>query len=206
VNVPAKPVTRKLTLDDIVDLRAYERERDEFRAHIVALKKRRRVSVGPFVSFVFENRDTVRFQVQEMARAERIGTDAGIQAELDAYNPLIPEPGTLSATMFIELTAKDDLTTWLPKLVGIERAAGIQLGDGPDAPIVRATPEAGHAQRLTRETTTASVHYVTFELGDEHAARASRPPVVLRIDHENYAHRAELGQEVLTELGTDLQT
>src|SRR3954453_12803271 len=106
--------TRKLTLDDITDLRAYERERAEFRADIIELKKRRRVGVGPFVTLVFENRDTVRFQVQEMARAERIADDDAIQAELDVYNPLIPQPGELVATMFIELTSKDELQEWLP--------------------------------------------------------------------------------------------
>ena len=69
------------------------------------------MAVGPLVTLVFENRDTIRFQVQEMARAEKIITDEGIQNELDIYNPLIPEPGTLSATLFIELTSKDELTT-----------------------------------------------------------------------------------------------
>src|SRR5207253_1991591 len=94
---PMTPSPRKLTLDDIADQRAYERERDEFRAHIIAIKKRRRVSVGPVVTMVFENRDTMRFQIQEMARAERILTDEGIQTELDIYNPVIPEPGQLSS-------------------------------------------------------------------------------------------------------------
>src|SRR5437763_2455461 len=130
----------KLTLDDIADLRAYERERDAFRARIIDLKKRRRVAVGPFVTLVFENRDTIRFQIQEMARAERILTDDGIQTELDVYNPLIPEAGSLSATMFIELTSKDELMEWLPKLVGIERAGELRIGDD----VVHARPDADH--------------------------------------------------------------
>jgi len=104
---------RELTLDDIADLRAYEREREEFRVRVKELKRRRRVSVGPIVTLVFENRDTVRFQVQEMARAERIHTDEGIQTELDMYNPLIPGRGRLSATLFVELTSKEALTEWL---------------------------------------------------------------------------------------------
>src|SRR5688500_12513547 len=97
----------KLTLDDIIDLRAYERERDAFRARIIDLRRRRRVPVGPIGTLLFENRDTIRFQVQEMARAERILSDEAIQHELDTYNALIPEPGQLSATLFIELTSKD---------------------------------------------------------------------------------------------------
>ena len=97
-------MSRRLTLDDIADLRAYERERAEFSQHVIALKKRRRIHVGPHVTLLFENRDTIRFQIQEMARVEKILSDEGIEAELRAYNPLIPEPGTLSATLFVELT------------------------------------------------------------------------------------------------------
>src|SRR5215207_7237728 len=133
----------KLTLDDIADLRAYERERVGFRAHVIALKKRRRVAVGPFVTLVFENRDTIRFQIQEMARAERILTDEAIQTELDIYNPLVPEPGRLAATMFIGLTSKPDMEGWLPKLVGIERAVRLRIGDD----VVAATPETAHASQ-----------------------------------------------------------
>ena len=81
----------KLYIDDIADLREYERQRAEFRTDVIALKKRRRISVGPVITVLFENRDTIRFQIQEMARAEKIFTDEGIQTELDIYNPLIPE-------------------------------------------------------------------------------------------------------------------
>ena len=118
----------KLTLGDIADQRAYEREREAFRAQIIELKKRRRIGIGPFVTIVFENRDTIRFQIQEMARAEKMVSDAAIQGELDVYNPLIPEAGSLAATLFIELTNKDDLVEWLPKLVGIERSVELRMG------------------------------------------------------------------------------
>src|SRR3954465_12628992 len=128
----------KLSIDDIADKRAHERERESFRAQIIDLKKHRRIGVGPFVSIVFENRDTIRFQIQEMARAERILTDDGIQAELDIYNPLIPDKGSLSATLFIELTSKDELIEWLPKLVGIERSVRLGIGGGG-----RPAPPAG---------------------------------------------------------------
>ena len=124
-----------LTIDDIVDQRAYERERAEFRRHVIALKRLRRVGVGPFVTLVFENRDTIRFQVQEMARVEKIITDQGIQTELDTYNPLIPEPGQVSATLFIELTDKAQLEEWLPKLVGIETEVELRLGPSGGQPV-----------------------------------------------------------------------
>ncbi|MDQ1431943.1 MAG: hypothetical protein QOF40_2545, partial [Actinomycetota bacterium] len=91
-----------MTVDDIVDHRAYERERDTFRAHIIALKKNRRIALGDLVTIVFENTDTMRFQVQEMARAERMLTDAAIAHEVETYNELIPGPDELSGTLFIE--------------------------------------------------------------------------------------------------------
>ena len=95
---------RKLTRDDIVDIAAYERERLEFRSHVIDVKKRRRVEVGEQVTLVFENLDTMRFQVQEIMRAERIVLDDRIQQELDIYNELLPEPGQLTATLFIEIS------------------------------------------------------------------------------------------------------
>ena len=90
---------RPLTLEDITDLRAYERERDGFRRAVIAEKKARPVLIGPVVTLTFESRTTVRFQVQEMARAERLTTDAQVQHELDVYNRLLPAPGELSATL-----------------------------------------------------------------------------------------------------------
>jgi hypothetical protein len=192
----------KLTLDDISDLRAYERERDEFRTHVIALKKKRRVAVGPIVTVVFENRDTIRFQIQEMARAEKIISDEGIQTELDIYNPMIPEPGTLAATLFIELTSTADLEHWLPRLVGIERAVQLRLDDL----VVRALVDPEHEKQLTREETTASVHYIHFALTPEQvdlfAAAAS---VRLEIDLDNYRESAELDNATRTELLGDLR-
>jgi hypothetical protein len=193
----------KLTLADIADIRAYEREREAFRAHVIALKKRRRVSVGPVVTLVFENRDTVRFQIQEMARAERIFSDEGIQTELDIYNPLIPEPGTLRATLFIEVTAEHQMRSWLPKLVGVERAVELRL---PGGAVVRARPDAEHAEQLTREETTASVHYLGWELSEaEVAAVVGGGPVSLCVAHPNYAYCTDLDEAVVSELRRDLQ-
>ena len=190
----------KLSLDDIADLRAYERERDEFRVQVIDLKKRRRVGVGPFVTLVFENRDTIRFQIQEMARAEKILSDDGIQAELDVYNPLIPEPGTLRATMFVELTNEADLRTWLPQLVGIERAVELRL---PTGAVIRARPDEAHAEQLTRDTITASVHYIGLDLSPTEVD-AVGPGTVLAIAHANYAYATELGETTLQELRRDL--
>jgi hypothetical protein len=110
---------RKLTVDDIVDMRAYERERAELREHIIALKKIRRVTLGPILTVLFENTDTMRWQVQEMARAERMLRDEQIAHEVDTYNQLIPDAGELSGTLFLELTSDAQLREWLPLLIGI---------------------------------------------------------------------------------------
>ena len=106
---------RKLSLSDIADVRAYERERPEFKNRIMDMKLRRRLALGPFVSVIFENRDTVRYQIQEMARVERLSTDEEIQAEIDTYNPMIPDAGQLCATLFIELTSEEQMHEWLSK-------------------------------------------------------------------------------------------
>jgi hypothetical protein len=195
----------KLTLDDIDDLRAYERARADFRTDVIALKKRRRIAVGPIVTFLFENRETIRFQIQEMARAEKIFTDDGIQTELDIYNPLIPEPGHLAATMFIELTSDELLREWLPKLVGIESRVAFLLGDGPDATEVRCTVDPDHEKTLTRDEVTACVHYVHFELTADEVEQFGRGPVRLVVDHPNYAHEAVLDEVNVAELGADLR-
>jgi len=193
----------KLSLDDIKDLRAYEREREEFRARIIELKRRRRVAVGPVVTLVFENQDTIRFQIQEMARAERMLADADIQAELDVYNPLIPESGELSATLFIELTSQEQMREWLPKLVGIERSMVLRLGPGAEE--VRAQPEADHASQLTRDEITASVHYIRFSLTTDQVSAFEAGPVVLGADHAAYPHGTELSEATRVSLLEDLR-
>jgi hypothetical protein len=191
--------SRKLTLDDIADLRAYERERAEFRSHVIALKKRRRVSVGPVVTLVFENRDTIRFQIQEMARVEKLISDEAIQTELDIYNPVIPDPGHLSATLFIELTTDDELREWLPKLVGIERSVVLRFG-GTE---VRCTPDEDHEAQLTRDEITASVHYVRFDFTPEQV-HAFTGPVELAVDHPAYGYGVDLREDTVAELAADL--
>jgi hypothetical protein len=191
----------KLTLDDIADLRAYEREREQFRAHVIELKKRRRVNVGPFVTLVFENRDTIRFQIQEMARVERLISDEAIETELRTYNPLIPEPGHLAATLFVELTSEPELREWLPKLVGIESRVVLHLGDQE----VRCQVDPDHEKQLTREELTASVHYVHFALAPDQIERLGSGPAVLALDHPNYAYETELSDATRQELLADLR-
>jgi len=190
----------KLTIDDIADARAYEREREQFRAHIIELKRRRRVHLGTIVSLVFENRETMRWQVQEMARVEKIFTDEGIQEELDVYNPMVPEPGQLCATLFLELTNEDQMREWLPKLVGIETSLVFRLPDGSE---VRSAPEPSHASQLTREHVTAAVHFIEFRFTPAQV-QAFGEGVALAIDHPDYLEVVELAPFTVQELGADL--
>ena len=178
--------SRPLTLDDIADLRAYERERDGFRRAVIAEKKVRRVTVGPVVTLTFESRTTVRFQVQEMARAERLTTDAQVQHELDVYNRLLPAPGELSATLFLELTTEEQLRNWLPRLVGIERAAVLLVGEGASASTVPSVPEEDHRSQLTRDDVTSAVHYVRFPFTPAEVAAFAAGPATVIVDHPEY--------------------
>ena len=191
----------KLALNDIVDLRAYERERPELQRRVYALKRKRRVHIGPVVTLLFENSDTIRFQIQEMARAEKMVRDEQILEELEIYNPLIPEAGELSATLFIELTSKAELEAWLPKLVGIERTVELRVGDE----VVTAEPEAAHDEQLTREDVTASVHYIRFQLSPNQVERFASGPVQLAIDHPAYKEERELSDDTRMELLADLR-
>jgi hypothetical protein len=196
-------VQRPLAIGDIDDLRTYERGRDAYRRQIIELKRRRRIAVGPLVTLLFENRETVRFQVQEMARAERMMTDEQIQGELDIYNVLLPTATELSATMFIELTSDDELREWLPKLVGVERSVELRFGDtGSD--VAPGIPEAAHEEALTRPSMTASVHYVRFGLTKDQVAQFAVGPVVLAVTHPEYRHDVVLSDETRRELTGDL--
>ena len=175
---------RKLTVDDITDLRAYERERADFRASVIDLKRDRRIPLGDLMTVVFENLTTMRFQIQEMARAERMLTDEQIAHEVAVYNGLLPDDGQLSATLFLELTSDALLREWLPKLVGLQRHVAFEVA-GVVSPAVEIDED-----RLTREDdVTSAVHYLRFAFTPEQIAGFAAGPVVLRIDHPEY--RAE---------------
>ena len=129
------------------------------------MKKRRRIALGDIVTIVFENTDTMRFQVQEMARAERMLTDEAIAHEVETYNELIPESGELSGTLFIELTEDAALREWLPKLRGIEFNVYFELGVRGSGSRVKAVPR--DEERLTRDDITSTVHYLKFPFDAE---------------------------------------
>jgi hypothetical protein len=193
--------TRKLTLDDIADLRAYERERESFRARMIEVKRRRRVALGTLITIMFENRDTMRLQIQEMVRVEKVLTDEGVLEELKAYNPMIPEAGQLCATLFLELTSEDQVREWLPKLAGLENSISLLLADGSR---VRGEIDAQHAAGLTRDDVTAAVHYLTFNFTPEQVNAFEAGPVTVECSQPNYLEASALSDSTKTELLTDL--
>jgi hypothetical protein len=194
--------SRKLQLTDILDLRAYERVRDERREEIIELKRRRRVQLGTVVTLMFENRATMQSQIHEMMRAEKVVRDEQILEELHAYNPLIPEAGQLSATLFIELTTPEQMLEWLPKLVNIESSIVFKLSDGST---VTAITEEGHAETLTRDNVTAAVHYIRFEFTPQQVEAFASGDVEILCVHPAYIEVANLPQFVIAELLTDLR-
>jgi hypothetical protein len=186
---------RKLTNRDIKDLREYERERDAFRAEIISMKKKRRIHIGEIITMVFENAATMRFQIQEMARVERLIRDEQIEHELATYNELIPETGQLSSTLFIEITDEQSLRYWLPRLTAIQDHVHIDVAGE------RSTGRERDIDRLTREDEiTTTVHYLKFDFTDAQRAAFVDGPVSIVIDHPEYQERTELTDEQRDEL------
>jgi Protein of unknown function (DUF3501) len=193
---------RKLTVDDIQDFRAYERDRDVFRRQIIDLKRARRVPLGPIMTIVFENTETMRWQVQEMARAERMLRDEQIAHEVETYNQVIPDEDQLSGTLLLELTSEPALREWLPRLVGIEHHVRIVL---PDATDIRGEPSQEDESRLTREDTTAAVHFLKFSFSPEEVDMFASGPVHVVVDHPEYDQDVVLNEEQHVALLADLR-
>lgn len=187
----------KVALDDIMGLDAYEKVRKEFRHRIIELKKKRRVAVGKQVSLVFENRDTVIFQIQEMLRAERITDLEKIREEIETYNDLIPQPGELSATLFLEIEDQDHLRQELLKFLGIDEAVFLKVGGRS----IHARFEEGRS----KEDKISAVQYVKFPMDQEAIAGFFRGEgAELAIDHPNYQVRVPIEPETRASLTDDL--
>jgi hypothetical protein len=191
-----KPVTR----DELLNLHEYEKVREARRHAIIELKRRRRVQVGRYLSFVFENHATAWFQIQEMIRAERIVDDAKVADELAVYNDLLPRPGELAATMFIEIGDPAAIKPVLDALLGIDTRDYVRLEVGPHLIVGRF--EAGHSDEELGKL--SAVHFVRFALPP--AARAAFPTseVALVVDHPNERARTVLSPETKGSLAEDL--
>jgi hypothetical protein len=187
----------KISLNDIVGAKIYEQKRIAFRREVISLKKHRRVSVGDKVSLVFENRATVIFQIQEMLRAEGIRDLDKIREEIEVYNELIPEPGELRATLFLEIEDQTNLRDELLKFLGIDERVFLRIsGDHT----IRARFEAGRS----KEDKISAVQYVIFGLtSDEIEALRGRNARIV-VDHENYHAETVLTAATKAELLQDL--
>ena len=178
----------KLTQADLYTLEAYSRERPAFRARVLAHKQPRSVSIGAHVTLLFEDRLTIQYQIQEMLRVERIFEAAGIQDELEAYNPLIPDGGNLKATMLIEYPDPEERARRLLELHGIENRIALHI-DG-QAPVVAIADE--DMERSTEQKTSA-VHFLRFDLDAGQVATFKRGAgVELRVNHPRYTERSAL--------------
>lgn len=189
---------RKVRLEDVVGQKRYAEIRDQFRQRIIELKRDRRIGIGDRVTLVFENFDTVLFQTQEMLHAERITDIDKIREEVEVYNELLPEEGQLAATMLIEITDQATVAEDLKKLIGIDEAVYLRVGDEE----FRGLFEPG---RSTEEKLSA-VQYVRFQLSPE-AVRCFTAPetrVSLRIDHPGYRAETVLTPAQRASLGADL--
>jgi hypothetical protein len=189
----------KIRLVDVLNLYDYEKVRETVRRDVIAAKRRRRVPVGDRLSFLFENRQTVLFQIQEMVRAERIVKDDRVQDEIDVYNVLLPEPGELSATMMIEIEEKDQIQPVLDSLMGIDSGDHVWLQIGRDFAIPGRFEE-GHS----KEDKIAAVHFVRFALPTDARRAFGREPVALVVEHPRYRARTELSGETRAALREDL--
>ena len=159
-----------LSLDDILELERYELVRAEYRARVLEHKRDRRVAVGDKVTMLFENRETVRYQIQEMVRVERIRDPGRIQDEIDTYRDLIPQHDELSATLFIEIPELSEIKPELDRLVGIDESVSIVIGEGDEEVCVRGRFD----ERQLEEDRISAVHYVRFPFTAEERERADR--------------------------------
>jgi len=187
---------KPLTIHEIQNLHEYELGRADFRRRVIDLKKRRRVALGPLMTLVFENRDTVRFQVQEMLRVERIAAPEKVQDEIDVYNELLPRDGEVAATLFIEVTEPDQVQPTLDRFIGLDEPGQLVLEAGGESAPAR------FAAGQSREDRISAVHYVRFALGPgARRALAARGEAALSVRHAGYDARTALPRETVEELG-----
>lgn len=192
---------KDLTTDELISIEEYDRRRESFRANIISLKQRRRISVGPLLTLVFENRDTLKFQVQEMIRAERILDPARIQDELDVYNALLPDPDELSATLMIEITDQAQIKHELDRFMGLDHGNKVAITAGGE--IVFGEFEGGRSH----ETKISAVHFVRFRptASMNRAFADLTQPVTIRVDHGGYRYEVPVPGTMREEWLVDLR-
>jgi hypothetical protein len=190
----------RIERDTLLTLEAYARQRDEFRARVIAHKRNRTVRLGDHVTLIFEDELTIRYQIQEMLRIEKTFEEAGIRGELEAYNPLIPDGSNLKATMMIEYEDAVVRKAELARLKGIEDRVYIQVDGQP-----RVYAIADEDLERENEDKTSSVHFLRFEFPPPAVAELKRgAAMAMGVDHPNYAVRLdEVAPQVQSALAQD---
>ncbi|HMI89877.1 MAG TPA: DUF3501 family protein [Polyangiales bacterium] len=190
---------RKVDGSELLDLGAYEQIRERFRNRVIASKQVRRLQLGPHMSLVFENHDTMLLQIQEMIRTERITDQRAIQHELDTYNELLPEGDRLSATLFIEYDDAAQRSDMLRRFSSLRERVVLRVGDA----LARASFSVHHGEELDR---LPAVNYLIFELDPDARSRLADPggTATLVVDHPDYAVSVALSPQLRAELAHDL--
>ena len=191
----------KITRDSLMTLEGYAKVRPEMRAEIMAHKKNRMVELGEHVTLIFEDEKTMRYQIQEMLRAERTFEESGIQDELDAYNPLVPDGSNWKATMMIQYSDPDERKLALARLKGIEERVWVQVADQPKVFAI-----ADEDMERENEDKTSAVHFLRFEL-DTTSIAAAKSGAAIRMGIDLAAYAVEsmtLADSVRAALVVDL--
>ena len=177
-----------LSREDLFSLEQYAEKRADFRAQVIEHKKDRRVDIGPNLSLYFEDRLTIQYQIQEMLRIERIFEADGIQEELDAYNPLIPDGSNLKCTAMFEFADVGERRRRLAELTGVENHVWLQVGD-----LERVYAIANEDLERSNEEKTSAVHFMRFELeADMIAALRTGASFMMGVNHDLYRYQAEV--------------
>jgi hypothetical protein len=175
---------QKLVRRDLMSLEQYASERTRLRNEVMAHKKLRNVQVGPNMTWCFEDRTTIRYQILEMLRAERIFESEGIQGELDAYNPLIPDGSNWKVTLLIEFPDEEERRKALEKLIGVEDRCWIRISE-----MERVFAIADEDMERENDDKTSAVHFLRFELSSSMIeAMKSAAPLCIGVDHKHYTH------------------
>jgi len=190
----------QIARESLLSLEAYARERKDFRARVIAHKKRRCLQLGEHLTLVFEDELTIRYQIQEMLRIERIFEDDGIRSELDAYNPLVPDGANWKATMMLEYPDAAERQRRLAELKGIEDQVWVQV-EGCE----RVYAIADEDLERENDQKTSSVHFLRFELAPEMCSAIKYGVgLTVGVDHANYRARAGAPPELRASLACDL--
>lgn len=193
----------KLSRTDLYSLEEYSEIRDEFRARVMEHKKNRRLDIGDNLVLLFEDRLVMHYQIQEMLKAEKIFDADGIQEELDAYNPLIPDGTNWKATMMIQYADVAERQQMLAKLVGIENRVWLRIGNHD-----KVYPIADEDLERATDDKTSAVHFLRFELAPTMIADIHKgASISAGVDHENYSVTLDaIPDNVATSLAQDLES